>query len=227
VAIYHDAYQARLVECLSDDYPALKYALGESAFDALCRAYIAQHPSRSPNLNSFGRHLSAFCRAQSDARADFHADLAALEWAMVEVVHAAPAKSLSEATLAAIAPRDWPRACFAPSDIVRVFEFRYPVNAYFQAYNTDGEPSVPEPAWAATAVFRDGPTVWRMEMSAAMHALLVTLFAGVPLGDAIESLASAGRLGEREAPLVMQWFRDWVRYGFFSQISIAPDANRP
>src|SRR5437868_5469366 len=46
--IYHDGYFARLIECLSDDYPALRYALDEDAFNDLCRGYIAQEPSRSP-----------------------------------------------------------------------------------------------------------------------------------------------------------------------------------
>jgi hypothetical protein len=223
VAIYHAAYRARLVECLADDYPALRNALGPSAFETLCDAYITEHPSRSPNLNSFGRSMSDFCRARSEPLAEFSADLAALEWAMVDVVHAAPAKGLSEEVLATIPPQDWTRARFAPSDIVRVLECGYPVNAYFQAYNTEGDPSPPEPGWSATAVFRDGPTIWRMDLSPAMHALLDALFGGATLGAALEALASSGQLGGDEAPSVMQWFRDWVRYGFFAQIFIEPE----
>ena len=223
VAIYHDAFRARLVECLADDYPALRHALGQSPFETLCHAYITKHPSRSPNLNSFGRRMSDFCRSRNEPLAAFSADLAALEWAMVDVVHAAPADGLSEAALATIPPTDWPRARFEPSDIVRVLEFGYPVNAYFQAYNTEGDPSVPEPAWSANAVFRDGPTIWRMDLSPAMHALLDALFGGRALGGALEALASSGQLTEEEAPSVMQWFRDWVRYGFFAKIFIEPE----
>ena len=44
LAIYHRAYSARLVECLSDDYPALKYALGERSFELLCRDYVRDVP---------------------------------------------------------------------------------------------------------------------------------------------------------------------------------------
>jgi hypothetical protein len=225
VSIYHDAYRARLVECLADDYPALKYTLGDSSFEALCHAYIAKHPSRSPNLNAFGRFMSDFCRAEGAPVSDFGADLAALEWAMVEVVHAAPAKSLSEEALSAIPLREWTGARFVPSDILRVLAFDYPANAYFQSYNTDGNPNVPERGRSATAIFRDGATIWRMDLSPAMHTLLDALLGGATLGDAVEALASSGHLGEEEVPLVMQWFRDWVRYGFFSEIVVDSRAH--
>jgi len=218
IDIYHRAYRERLVECLDDDYPALQHALGESSFEALCLAYIAEHPSRSPNMSFFGRHMSAFCRARQAKASRFSADLAALEWAMVEVLHEALTEPLPESALSAIPPSDWPTACFVSSHSVRVLEFGYPVNAYFQAYNTDADPSLPEAAWSATAVFRDGPTIWRMDLSRAMHRLLTALFAGSSLGSALDAVAIEGLVTEEDAPQVMRWFHDWVRYGFFERI---------
>ena len=53
-----------------------------------------------------------------------------------------------------------------------------------------------------------------------MHALLAALLGGAPLGEALDALASSGALIEDEAPLVMHWFRDWVRYGFFASIVV-------
>jgi hypothetical protein len=44
------------------------------------------------------------------------------------------------------------------------------------------------------------------------------LFSGMPLGEAFESLASAGQITEEEGAEVMVWFRDWVRHGFFARI---------
>jgi hypothetical protein len=224
IGVYHDAYRARLVECLADDYPALAHALGEAAFEELCLAYVFAHPSRSPNLNAFGRHMSAFCRSKSGSLSEMHADLAALEWAMVEVIHTGDAERLSEEALSKIPLPQWARARFAQSDAVRVLEFAYPVNAYFQAFNTGEEPPLPERAWSATAVFRDGATIWRMDMSPPMHALLSALFAGSTLGDALDALASSGSVGENDAPLLIKWFRDWVRYGFFSGIDVTPSS---
>jgi hypothetical protein len=227
LAIYGDAYRARLVECLADDYPALKYALGDEPFEALCLRYIARHPSESPNLNFFGRHMAAFCRTEA-ARAPsadpdgpplaFAVDLAALEWALVEVLHAPSAEKLDLATLGTIPVTAWASACFLPSGTVRVLTFDYPVNDYFQAFRTEQSPVIPGASWSATAAFRDGTTIWRMNLSRAMHGLLTALSGGTPLGPALDMLAHAGTISEDEGAEVMVWFRDWVRHGFFSSI---------
>lgn len=218
LAIYGDAYRSRLVECLADDYPALQYALGDEDFEALCLRYIARHPSTSPNLNSFGRHMALFCRTEECPPLAFAGDLAALEWAMVEVLHAPSAAKLDPATLARVPPGEWAGARFAPSQTVRVLELSYPVNAFFQAFRTDQAPSIPAPAWSATVVFRDGATIWRMDLGRAMHALLMMLFGGTPLGPALEAVAASGHLSEEEGTQVMVWFRDWVKHGFFAGI---------
>ncbi|MEO6603812.1 MAG: DNA-binding domain-containing protein, partial [Polyangiaceae bacterium] len=64
IDIYRRGYHARLIECLVDDYPVLQHALGEAAFEDLCRAYIAAYPSNAPSLNYFGRQMAEFCRIQ-------------------------------------------------------------------------------------------------------------------------------------------------------------------
>ena len=219
LVIYGDAYRARLVECLADDYPALKYALGDDPFEALCLRYIARHPSTSPNLNGFGRHMAAFCHAEERPPLRFEGDLAALEWAMVEVLHAAATEKLDLATLAGLPADRWAEARFVPGGAVRIVQFGHPVNAYFQAFRMDKAPVAPEPGWSATAVFRDGATIWRMDLSRAMHALLMMLFGQTALGPALEALAAAGQLTEEEGAQVMAWFRDWVGHGFFARIA--------
>jgi hypothetical protein len=227
LAIYGDAYRARLVECLADDYPALKSALGDDPFETLCLRYIARHPSQSPNLNFFGRHMASFCRTEAalvpGAPAQglplaFAADLAALEWALVEVLHAPSAEKLDLAQLATVAPQQWAGARFRPSTTVRVLTFDYPVNDFFQAFRNDQGPAVPPASWSATAVFRDGTTIWRMNLSRAMHVLLTALSGGTPLGSALDMLVQAEKISDEEGAQVMVWFRDWVRHGFFASI---------
>jgi hypothetical protein len=217
--IYRFAYRARLVECLADDYPVLKHALGETSFESLCHAYIDRHPSRSPNLNFFGKHMASFCR---ESGATFNADLATLEWAMVEVLHAAPAARLSLEELTSIAPAAWASARFEPSATVRVFEFAYPVGAYLQAVRMGEGPELPASGWSATAVFRDGATIWRMDLSRAMCALLQALFRGRSLGTAFDELADHRLITDNQGPEVMGWFRDWVGHGIFGAISVSP-----
>lgn len=44
LAIYHNAYRARLLEALRGDYPAVHGWLGDEEFDALALAYLDAHP---------------------------------------------------------------------------------------------------------------------------------------------------------------------------------------
>jgi hypothetical protein len=218
--IYRQAYRSRLIECLADDYPAVRHALGEKDFDDACRSFIDEHPSRSPSLNHYGRPFAAFLRGRRHPLATFAADLAILEWALVEVIHAGASSRLSHGALAAVPASSWAGARFVASSTVRLLELEYPANRYFQAYRQGDAPSPPAPAWSATAVFRDGATLWRMDLSRAMHLLLRQLFGGRSLGEAVESLVAEPGAGEHGGSDVMQWFRDWVRHGFFAKIDV-------
>ncbi|HVJ90563.1 MAG TPA: putative DNA-binding domain-containing protein, partial [Labilithrix sp.] len=134
IGVYHYAYHARLVECLVDDYPALAHALGHERFESLAREYIARHPSRSPNLNAYGQHMATFCSERSEGDARFWADLARLEWALVEMIHAEDAEPLAADELSRIEPAAWASARLLPSDTLRVLRFSYPVNAFYKAF---------------------------------------------------------------------------------------------
>ena len=50
LAIYGYAYYARLLECMREEFPVLKHALGEEVFDAFAVGYLQQYPSRSYTL---------------------------------------------------------------------------------------------------------------------------------------------------------------------------------
>jgi hypothetical protein len=234
VDIYREAYRLRLTECLLDDYPALANALGEGGFASLARAYIAAHPSHSPNLNFYGRHLSAYCRASASVAAraaagpgdpplvPFAADLAALEWALVEVLHAPAPRRLSAECLSSIPPARWAHARLLPSATLRVVSSAYAVNAYYQAWRLGEGPATCGVQREATAVFRDGVTLWRMDLSPAMEMLLRAFLAGATLNAAFDELTEARAFGDSDSPDVMRWFREWVGHGFFADIAIEP-----
>jgi hypothetical protein len=224
VSIYHDAYRSRLIECLRDDYPAVEHALGVEPFSDLALAYIVAHPSRSPNLNHFGRHFSAFCRREAEpgaaATLAFAADLAALEWALVEVLHAGAPAPLSAEALAAVPAARWASARFVASPTLRVVSSAFPVNAYYQAWRQEEAPSVPDAQPSATAVYRQEATLWRMDLSRPMAALLRALLDGSTLGAALGALESSSTLHATDGEQVMTWFGDWMRHGFFAAITL-------
>lgn len=223
--IYAYAYRARLVECLADDYPALAYALGEEEFEAFAADYIEHHPSSSPNLNGFGRHMAAFCL--ESGRATFMADLARLEWSLVEVIHAQDTAPISAESLAAIPPDRFPEVRIMTSDALRLLRSDHDVNAFYRAFKEGDSPPWPEPRRAAIAVYRSGFTLWRMDLTPAMAELLDDLAGGTPLGTALENMAGAiddpEELEEAERN-VFAWFQSWVACGFFRAIVVPGEA---
>ncbi|HXX70607.1 MAG TPA: DNA-binding domain-containing protein [Polyangiaceae bacterium] len=231
LGVYRRAYVARLVECLADDYPSLQTTLGEDRFEILCRAYVAHHPSTSPSLNAYGRLMGEFCRDRmgpdlaselsgAGISAGFLADLAALEWAIVEVIHARSVDPLTPSGLADVPVERWADARLEMTPAFRLLRFAYPVNTYLQALREGKALRVPGAAPAAAAVVRSGTTVWRMDLSEPMCDLLQALASGETLGVSLERAALAfGDVAEDVAvKRVMAWFREWVSSGVFSRV---------
>jgi Putative DNA-binding domain len=231
--IYRRAYHLRLIECLLDDYPAVAATVGEEAFEELCRKYIAIRPSTDASLNSYGRHMSNLCRAElqgpfAPVRApsgdlSFVADLAALEWAVVEVIHAATAEPLTMTGLASMPASRWADARLVATPALRMLRFGYPINRYFQAFREGSRPAVPSPAASSVVVYRSGPTIWRMDLGEAAFDLLHALTSGQSLAASLDgaSAALAGVDESEAAAQVTVWFRDWVSSGLFSSVEFA------
>ena len=203
VAIYRRAYWARLVEVLHDDFPTLAHALGEEAFDVLACEYLARFPSESADLAMLGRNVAAHCRSQGLA---FAADVATLEWAIVEVIHsplAPPSNAL--AVLAAMPSERWGELRFEPGSASRVVELEHPANAYWQAVADRTSPSVPAPEWSCTAIYRQAFTVWRWDIDRAMARVLLPLLRGASLAEALANADESANVGA--------WFREWTTRG--------------
>jgi hypothetical protein len=221
--IYNDGYFARLIECLADDYPGLAYALGEDVFSSLAREYIEQKPSRSPSLNAYGGGMPAFCQGRPEPWAAFASDLSRLEWALVEAVHAPAASAIAPDALSSIPTSRWQSARLVPSLTLRVLRFDYPVGEYFQAFRDGRAPVLPEPRVSATAVYRHGLALWRMDLAATAALLLQDLVAGVPLASAVSALERRTRDPAAREELVQalpRWLGTWVSSGFFVAIEL-------
>lgn len=224
VEIYRHAYIARLSECLRDDFSVLAATLGDQRFAELCQRYIAAHPSRSPSLNLFGRHMPDVCLSATgllNAPA-FYADLARLEWALVEVTHAATSAPLELTELQAIPAVAWAQARLVGSEALRLLTFEYPVNAHYQTYRRQAE-ILPLPAaqTCATAVYRRELILWRMDLTPAMTGVLSALLAGSTIGQALERIHVPGLDSAAQAEAersVMTWFQAWMSSGFFTEI---------
>src|SRR5262249_40569259 len=78
VQIYAGMSPHRLVDAIAEDVPHTSRTLGHDAFLELVRAYLHEHPSRSPDIGQAGGSFGTWLRAYRGIRADLP-DLALLE----------------------------------------------------------------------------------------------------------------------------------------------------
>ena len=109
LAIYHNAYRARLLEALRGDYGALHGWLGDEEFDALVQAYVDAHPSRHFSLRWLGDRLTDFLDGYLvPQQAAPLGELARLEWAFTLAFDAPAGEPLTLERMASLAPEEWP-----------------------------------------------------------------------------------------------------------------------
>lgn len=210
--VYANAYFARLLEVLGDDYAALAAALGPEAFHDLVAIYLIAHPPSHPSLRFAGARLADLLEgdpaaAPFRARCPCAADLARLEWALAHAFDAADAAPLAREALVRVAPERWPglRLRFHPS--AQLLRVDWPVHALRAAFER-GEPAPPaERGRRALCVWRRDEGVRYRALDPLEADLLEAALAGAPFealceraareqGEALAPATAAARLGE-------------------------------
>jgi len=220
VAIYRDGYRARLVECLADDYPAVQHLLGAETFQSLCHDYI-RDVAPGISLNGYGARFAEYCCHHAPRHARLANELAELEWALVNAVHASDAQQLTPEQLAAFSRDGWEDAVLVPSPTLSLLSTTYPVNAYLQRFR-DGqaiEPPEPAPSWVV--VCRSGIDVWRIDLPSDLGRLFACLASGERLAAALASATFREHAALDPAATIQQAFSQWMRAGCFSGVKRA------
>ena len=102
VAIYANAYAARLIQALGKAYPHWLTFAGAAEFDVVAEAYVRAHPSRYANLRWYGATLADYLAATAPwSRQPWLAEIARFEWALGLAFDADDAAPWTFAALAA------------------------------------------------------------------------------------------------------------------------------
>ncbi len=240
--VYANAYYARLLECLHDEFPALFHAAGEEVFDGLAFGYLQSYPSQSYTLGELSRRFAEYLeetRPTDDEDADaspswpeFLIDLVRLERCYSDVFDGPGAERMSlldAASLRDLSPEAWMGARLVPVPCLRLLSLRFPVHEYATAVREKRNPDLPEPAPTWLAVSRINYVVRRWTLSPVQFELLSALIAGQAVGSAIERAATlaveSGESVESLADNLRDWFAEWSSAGFFQAIEL-PGASR-
>ncbi len=104
--VYRNAYFIRLEKALANDFPVTEKVLGQEEFARIAGEYVLAHPSRHPSLRYVGSEFSAWLRSHSRQAAG---DLAAIEWAVMQVFDGPDFVPVVAASLDGMMPGDWAR----------------------------------------------------------------------------------------------------------------------
>lgn len=189
VDVYRRGYPARLTEALGETFEACWRVLGDEAFFAAARDYIARTPSLSYNLSDYGATFPEFLESRPDAEdAPFIGDLARFEWAYKEMFHAQPHEPLAPEVLAAKARPD---AVLRFGAAARILVFPHRVYGLWRRDRANDAPLKPSDWEGAERLIlykRTGTSVFVRSLAAPEHEALAALRSGRPLQEALSSV---------------------------------------
>ncbi len=200
VEIYANMYFYRLRDCLVEDFRAVHAVVGPTHFHNLITDYVLACPSTHPSLRFAGRHLPSMLATHGLAdQWPFLADLARLEWAMLDAFDAADARVLQESDLERIPAEGWSdlRLRLVPS--ARLLDLDWAVLDTWRHVDRDEAPHEPARASTALLVWRRGFRVLHRTVEPTERVALDQLRAEAPFGTLCERLAEA--VGQDAAPI--------------------------
>ena len=188
--IYRHGYRLRLQEVLEQDYPGLRYLLGEDAFQVMMQSYIAKHPSTFRSLRWYGDQLVSFLKTTEPyVTQPVLAEMALFEWMLMGAFDAADVPVATLATMAAIPPEQWAGMCFTLHPAVHQATFHWNIA---QLWNSVEAAKPEQPVYQETPV---NYLIWRRERDVQFCSvtpeeayMLTAMAATVPFGDLCEGL---------------------------------------
>jgi len=237
--IYNRQYWFRVIDALSEDYPALRAIVGAKRFDALIRAYLSENPSTSFSLRNLGKNLPAWLDRRPEFTGRRHAlavDAARVEWACVEAFDGSALPPLTEPGALQVLPA----SVLALQPHLQLLHLRYPVDDIVIAVHRS-KPDAEIVSNAATerkrpasvrlpkvqrsdiylAVHRYDDSVYHSRLTAAQFQLLSALRDGHTVESAIGSALAGNRLApDEEASTIQEIFAHASQLGWIA----APEA---
>lgn len=244
--IYNRQYWWRLMASLAEDFPGLQAILGNRRFDALCKEYLTDRPSRSFTLRNLGRDLEAWMKKNpqwAGSKQSIALDMVRLEWADIEAFDEAAEPPLRPADIAKSSGNDL-RLKLQP--YVRLLKFQYPVDALvleIKRFNDDTEflsnafrerrkrkrvtaVAKLKPKTIFLAVHRIDDSVYFRRLQAAEYGLLLAIQKGKTLGQAVSDVfGKRARNSAADPSQITEWFRNWSTLGWFCALQPKTSKN--
>jgi putative DNA-binding protein len=237
--IYNRQYWYRLLSSMIEDFSGLRTILGDRRFEAMCKAYLTDCPSRSFTMRNLGARLESWLGKHpkwAGSKQQLALDIVRLEWAEIEAFDGKQEPALRTEDLNSGAADANLRLELQP--YVQLLALKYPVddlllevrqededtdfasNAFQERRKRKRVQAVAKlkPVRIFLVVHRVDYCVYFRRIEAEEFAILSALRAGKPLGKAIDvALRKSSIPLEDRAASVRQWFQNWATLGWFCQ----------
>jgi hypothetical protein len=191
--VYRNNVVVSLVDALKATFPAVQRLVGEEYFVAVAKAYIDEHPPLVPVLlrygESFGDFLDGFPSASG---VPYLGDVARLEWARINALHAPDAEPAGIETLSGIPESRLESVILIPHPSLAVIFSRWPAASLWAAsLDPDAAGDVDLGAPEQVAVLRPALEVAVRALPPGVGVFLDGLGRGSRLGDAAQQAMDA------------------------------------
>ena len=230
LAIYGNAYYARLIECLGQEFLAVRQTLGAEAFEGFAFQYLQEYPSNSYTLAMLGQHFPQFLRETRPETVevpdwpDFLIDLATVERIYAEVFDSRgpeTADPIKLHNLQGITSANVSQVIVKPFPCVRVAKLQFPVEEYISAVHRDETPDIPAPETTHLVISRKAYVVKRKVVSHPEFIMISQILADKTLQKAIEVVINnCPQLEDEIGSQLRDWFCEWAQENWFEKIQL-------
>lgn len=228
IAVYRGNYRAGLVEALKNSFERTARWVGDVAFQQAAAHHVITHPPHSWTLDVAGAGFDRTC-AQLFANDPEVAELAWLEWAMLEAFTAANVEPLDAARFASLTAGfgddEWARLHIHFLPGAAACEVRHDLRAMWNALGQDvlEYPDAALDAPASVLVWREGERSTFMMGSAEEARAFAALDAGMAYGDLCLMLAgdtASDEAVEQAAMRAGAMLGRWLNEGLVRDVSL-------
>jgi hypothetical protein len=245
--IYNRQYWFRVLGSMAEDFPGLCAVLGQRRFEDMCRAYLAECPSRSFTLRNLGSRLEVWWRRNPQwlrGKKVLALDMARLEWADIEAFEGEAEAVLRPQELDGVSV---PKLTLRLQPYVQLLDLHYPVDELLLEIKKDDNDAdfasnaVAErrkqakvraveglqPKRVFLVVHRIDFSVYFRRIEREEHAMLSALRAGKSITAAIELAFRNSSISQfNRARYVRHCFETWAALGWFCEPRSGQTENR-
>jgi hypothetical protein len=187
IAVYQNNARETFRKTLAASYPVVARLVGEACFRGLASKYMRERPSRSGDLQAFGRDFADFLSAiYGESEYRYLVDVARLEWAQEEVLLLSEATPVDAQAVARIPEErlESLRLRLIPSSILIASPF--PILSIWRANQHDEpEPVDLDAGGESVLVARKNQRVELIVLDAATFALAAALNEGQTIAETL------------------------------------------